>query len=319
MPIVEDISYRPPFWLRNGHLNTIYAGLMRKVETPNYRRSIIRTLDDDFVMIDRLSKGFNRLAVICHGLEGSSQSNYIMSLAPYLHKHGFDILCINFRSCGGVMNRRLQMYHSGDTSDLHMVLKYHQDAYRTIDLIGFSLGGNVILKYLGEDPTKVHHKVNRAVAISVPVDLEAGARRLTEWQNYPYSQLFLRSLKEKVRKKAEKFPDQVDIERLSEVRNVIDFDETYTGPIHGFDGAADYYARSSSLQYLEYIDKPTLLINSKDDPFLSKSCFPISKARDSENLYLYAPQYGGHVGFIPQSGNAAHHEEVSRDFLLSDK
>lgn len=318
MPIYQTKEYTPPLWLRNGHVNTIYAGAVKRVETPNYRRSVIRTMDDDFVIIDRLAKGFHRLAVLCHGLEGSSESAYISSMARHLHRNGFDVLCINFRSCGGKMNRSLQMYHSGDTRDLHMVLKYHQDAYRSIDLVGFSLGGNVVLKYMGEDPDKVHHKVRKAVGISVPVDLAAGARRLTEWQNLPYAQMFLKTLKEKIRKKAKQYPDVISTHALARVRTVIDFDNLYTGPLHGFLDAEDYYRRSNSLQFLDRIDRPSLLINAEDDPFLTRACFPEEQALENSNFFLYQPRFGGHVGFEKHGSDAPHHEAVTLEFLLDN-
>ncbi len=314
MPIINDYKYDPPVWLRNGHVNTIYANAIRKKETPNYRRTIIRTADDDFVMIDRLARGSKKLVVICHGLEGSSLSNYVKTLAPTLYRNGFDVLCINFRSCGGVINRRLQMYHSGDTSDLHMVIKYHQDAYDTIDLVGFSLGGNVVLKYLGEHPEKVHHKIRRGVGISVPVDLAGGAQRLTEWDNVAYTGMFKNSLIKKIKKKHRQYPDQVDLKKINKVRTVIDFDEYFTAPIHGFDDAEDYYRKSSSKQFLPQIAKPTLLINAKDDPFLSEGCFPVEEAKRSDFLHLYTPDFGGHVGFADSKGET-HYEEVVLEFL----
>ena len=314
MPIINDFEYVPPIWLRNGHINTIYANAIRKKETPNYRRTIIRTNDDDFVMIDRLARGSKKLVVICHGLEGSSLSSYIKTLAPTLYRNGFDVLCINFRSCGGVINRRLQMYHSGDTTDLHMVLKYHQDAYDTIDLVGFSLGGNVVLKYLGENPDKVHHKIRRAVGISVPVDLAGGAKKLAEWENLAYSGMFKRSLIKKIRKKHKQYPDEVDLTKIEQVRSIVDFDEHFTAPMHGFADAADYYRKSSSKQFLSKIVRPTLLINAKDDPFLSEGCFPVEEAQNSEFLHLYMPDFGGHVGFAESNGSS-HYEEVVLSFF----
>lgn len=315
MPLYKPTqSYRPPFWLRSGHLNTIYSGT-KSFEVPNYRRSVIRTVDDDFVIIDRLSKGFHQLAVLCHGLEGSSESRYMSSMGRFLHKQGYDILCINFRSCGGQINRGLRMYHSGETRDLHMVLKYHQDAYRSIDLIGFSLGGNVVLKYLGEDPSRVHHKVRSGIGISVPVDLAGTAYRLSEKQNYLYSQMFLKSLKEKMRKKARQFPNDIDVEAIDKVRTLNQFDEYFTGPLHGFTGAEDYYSQSSALQFLSQIEHPSLLLNAQDDPFLSRSSFPEDLAKKSENFHLYTPRYGGHVGFSPDRDGGRHHEKVVSEFL----
>ena len=314
MPLSTDLNYCPAVWLRNGHLNTIYSNLLRSAPKALYKRALIRTLEDDVVVVDKLTRGYARLVVLCHGLEGSSHSPYMRRMSIMLSRAGFDVICLNFRSCGGVENRRLQMYHSGDTSDLHMILKYFQYSYETIDLVGFSLGGNVVLKYLGEDEEKVHHKVRYAAVVSVPVDLEGSAYRLAQWDNYLYTRMFLRTLSAKVRRKAEQYPGRVDIDRLSSVRNLIDFDNYFTAPIHGFEDAVDYYSRASARQFIGKIRHRTLLINAGDDPFLSQSCFPVEEAETSDNFHFLMPKYGGHVGFS-QSGQWHYHEKHILTFL----
>jgi predicted alpha/beta-fold hydrolase len=317
MPLIKESHYEPPFWLKNGHANTVYSNLFRSLPKPLYKRALIRTLEDDIVVVDKLTRGHSKLVVLCHGLEGSSDSAYMKSMTTLLSKAGYDVICLNFRGCGGIENRSLQMYHSGDTSDLHMILKYFQYSYETIDLVGFSLGGNVILKYLGENVEKVHHKVRRAVAVSVPVDLEGSSYRLAQWDNYLYTQMFLKSLIAKVKSKSQNFPNQIDLSKLKETRNLYDFDNYYTAPIHGFEDAEDYYMKSSSRQYLKQIRHDTMLINAMDDPFLSQSCFPIEEARASDNFHLMMTNYGGHIGFsVP--GNWSFHEKVILSFL-SDK
>jgi len=271
-------------------------------------------MDEDVVVVDRLSKGHPRLAILCHGLEGSSDSSYMKSMATLLYKDNYDVLCLNFRSCGGVMNKQLRMYHSGETSDLHMVIKYYQNAYQYINLIGFSLGGNVILKYLGENPKQVHHKVRSAVAVSVPIDLSSSAKKIGHRGNYIYQEVFLKSLAKKTRAKAKQFPDDIDIKDLGKVKSLYDFDDYFTSRIHGFKNAEDYYSKSNASQFLFDIEIPTLLINAKDDPFLTESCFPEDLARHSNQLYLHTPKYGGHVGFY-RFGKMDYHEEQALTFF----
>lgn len=314
MPIWNEHNYDPPMWLKNGQVNTMASALLRRPQPLPLKRNLIRTLDDDVVVIDRLAKGRTRLAVLCHGLEGGSDSSYIQTMGRALYQEGYDIIALNFRSCGGVMNRQLRMYHSGETSDLHMVLKYFQDAYQYIVLVGFSLGGNVVLKYLGQDPKKVHHKVRAAAAISVPVDLAGASDEIGKRKNYLYQEMFLRSLTKKVREKSKQFPEKVKLEHLGKVKSLRDFDEYYTSRMHGFNGAEDYYAQCNSLQFLFDIQLPTLLINSKDDPFLSPSCFPEKLAKYSDALFYHETKYGGHCGFRTGSG-PDHHETVAKDFF----
>ena len=287
---------------------------MRSKPSLKYRRTMIRTADDDVVVIDRLAKGHPRLAVLCHGLEGSSESSYMRSMAERLYRDGYDVIAINFRSCGGVMNKKMRMYHSGETEDLHMVLKYYQNAYQYIVLVGFSLGGNVILKYLGQNPSKVHHKVRAAVTVSVPVDLKGSARQIEKKSNYIYQEMFLKSLTKKVREKHRQFPDQVSLEPLGKIKKLSDFDNFYTAPIHGFRDADHYYRESNSGQFLFDINLPTLLINAEDDPFLSSSCYPTALARHSDALFFHVPNYGGHVGFLNPKG-IDYHEFQALEFL----
>ena len=314
MPLLTENTYRPPYWLRNGHTNTIVSGLFRKSPKVRMKRNMIRTTDDDIVLVDRLAKGNGKLAVLCHGLEGSSQSSYIQSMAYSLYQEGYDILALNFRSCGGVMNRQLRMYHSGETGDLHMALKYYQDPYHAIALVGFSLGGNVILKYLGENPSRVHHKVRAAVAISAPIDLAGSSKQIDRKENYLYREMFLRSLSKKVRAKSKQFPNQVDVKKLGDVKSLYDFDNYFTAPVHGFKDANDYYRKASSNQFLFDIALPTMLMNAKDDPFLSDSCYPEKLAKFSDSLFLQTPDYGGHVGF-KNPGSLDYHVEEAISFL----
>lgn len=191
------------------------------------------------------------------------------------------------------------MYHSGQTEDLHTVLEYglNHGIYEDAALIGFSMGGNQVLKYLGENPVKVPAKVKHAIAISVPCDLASSAEKLCSGANFIYNRYFLRSLKNKIRLKHKQYPELYPLNKLSSIRNIVDFDNAYTAPVNNFKDAHDYYEKSSCKQFLKNISVPSLIINSEDDPFLTPECFPVDEAAANQNLSLLMPKYGGHVGF----------------------
>ncbi len=304
MPLLQPPPYKPKFPLQSGHLQTIFPRLFRKVSLPPVIRRRIDTPDGDFLDIDWHLAGSTRLAVIAHGLEGDSRRHYVLGMARAMVLSGWDCITYNFRGCGYEMNRRPQMYHSGDTGDLHTVLEYglNHGIYDDAALIGFSMGGNQVLKYLGEHPDNVPENVTRAIGISVPCDLLSAARQLCKKSNFIYSQYFLRSLKKKVISKHRQFPDLFPLDALPFVKNLIDFDNYYTAPLNGFKDASDYYIKSSCKQFLNRIKVPTLILNAQDDPFLSPECYPISEAKNNNYLSLQIPQYGGHVGFtdLPQ-------------------
>ncbi|MEM9934729.1 MAG: alpha/beta fold hydrolase [Bacteroidota bacterium] len=301
MPLVES-TYTAPNWLKNPHVNTIFSSKLRKPLKPAYQRERIDTPDDDFLDLDWSKVGSNHLAILLHGLEGGSGSNYILGLASYLNDIGIDVLAINFRSCSGEMNRQLRVYHSGETTDTDYVLSHVEatHSYKNIFLVGFSLGGNVCLKFLGEQAEKGPSRIKAAVAVSVPVDLGSSSHQLDHGPtvNQIYVLRFILSLNKKLKIKQQQFPGKIDVgKRLP--RTIFDFDNRFTGPLHGFEGAVDYYTRSSSKPYLSRIQVPTLLINALDDPFLSDKCYPMELAADHPYLYLETPEMGGHVGFNP--------------------
>lgn len=300
MPLLETSSYRSPPGFRNPHLQTIWAGKLRRVEAPAYRRERIETPDGDFLDLDRVETGARRAVVISHGLEGSAGRTYVRGMARALARRGWDVVAWNFRGCSGEANRLLQLYHSGATEDLDAVVQRVLPDYDMVSLVGFSLGGNLTLKYLGEaerDP-----RIAAAATFSVPVDLAASSVALGRPQNALYMTYFLQSLRAKVLRKAEQFPDEVDVAGLRRIRTFHQFDDRYTAPLHGFLDAADYWARSSSRQFLPGIRIPTLLVNAADDPFLAPECFPRAEAAASTHFYLEVPRHGGHVGFVVHGG-----------------
>ena len=292
-----SVKYNPKWVLKNGHINTIYPTLFRSNPTVNYYRERIITDDDDFLDIDLL-RAFNpRLAIICHGLEGSSQSKYVLGTAAHLHSNNWDIAAMNYRGCSGEVNKQRIIYHSGATYDLHTVIEHFGPQYDTVVLVGFSLGGNLALKYLGDSKYKLPHNLNACVAVSVPVDLHAGCINICKKSNFIYQHKFLKSLKEKLHLKAAQFPDTIKIKDLKRVKTMYDFDDVFTGTLHGFEDALDYYTKSSSLQHLEDIQHPTLIINALDDPFLPDECYPYKEINNNSYVSGIFPKYGGHVGF----------------------
>lgn len=308
-------TYTPPPLLFNGHLETIYPALFRKVEFPLYERERLTTDDDDFLDLDWVRKGNQELVIISHGLEGNTDRAYVKGMARALHAAGFDVLAWNYRGCSREMNRQLRFYHSGATDDLDRVVEHAlKGPWRSVHLIGFSLGGNITLKLLGEQGQHADGRIGKAIAFSTPVDLHSSCLQISRPQNRLYALRFLISLKEKVRRKAALRSD-VDISGLDSIRTLIEFDDRYTGPLHGFAGAVDYYTKCSSLPLLGSISKPTLLVNSRNDPFLSRECFPASLPPHSPVRLIY-PDRGGHVGYTSFRGNGVFwSEQIALKFL----
>jgi uncharacterized protein len=300
MPVLHHSSYHPPFFLKNGHLQTIYPNLFRSVEGITYRRQRLETPDGDFLDLDWSSVGASRVAVLVHGLEGNATRPYILGMVRTLNRLGWDAVAWNFRGCSGEPNRKLRFYHSGDTPDLHTVTAHvlQNDGYEQLALIGFSLGGNVILKYLGEQGADARLKIATAVTFSVPCDLAGSARQMAGLENAVYMKRFMKLLHAKIRVKMETFPGAIDDHGYERMRTFEDFDERYTAPLHGFGSAYDYWTRASSKPLLAHIAVPTLLVNALDDPFLSPSCYPYEEAEISPYLFLETPATGGHVGFV---------------------
>lgn len=294
------MEYRAPFFLRGAHFQTIYPALFRRVTLVTNVRERIRTPDSDFVDLDWARKGARRLAVITHGLEGHSRSHYCQGMARALHKAGWDVLAWNFRGCSGQPNHKLRSYHSGATEELQTILNhiFRSTSYSEIGLVGFSLGGNLTLKYLGDCGKNIDPRIRGAVTFSVPCDLAHSARQLEHWSNRIYMSRFMRSLRTKVYEKAARFPGEISTEGLNAVRTFAEFDNIYTGPIHGFKNADDYWTQSSCKNRLQKIAVPTLLVNALDDPFLTPECYPREAAKKNTHFQLETPKYGGHMGFV---------------------
>ena len=294
--------YRPPWYLPNGHWQTVVPALIRKVRDVTYQRHTLPTPDDDLLHVDALLSGVSRLVVISHGLEGDSHRPYVRGMTRAFHREGYDVLAWNFRSCGGVPNRTLRLYHSGATDDLHHLLTHWPGLgrYSTIVLVGFSLGGNLTLKYLGEQGASLSTAIRGGITFSVPLDLHACSRQLIHPTNRVYHRRFLKQLRQKIVDKQPRFPNDISLESLKQIKTIIDFDDYYTAPLHGFRNAADYYQQCSSKQFLESITVPTLVVNAQNDPLLAPECYLTDGSLDHSLVTFLAPEQGGHCGFWPK-------------------
>ena len=311
--------YKAPSLLFNAHLETIYPALFRKVTAPDYTRERIVTPDNDFLDLDWLAIGSSHLVIISHGLEGNTSRAYVRGMALACYKAGYDALTWNFRGCSDEMNHQLRFYHSGATDDLETVIRHAlaKGIYQHISLIGFSLGGNLTLKYLGERGDSVLSAIKSAVTFSVPMDLHTGCLKISTPSNWLYAQRFLKSLKAKVRAKSGKMKG-LNVSGIDKINTLLEFDNRYTAPIHGFRDAIHYYHECSSVNYVQKIEIPTLIVNAKNDPFLSKECYPSEVLKNHPNVKLEIPEQGGHVGFSLFGQNGVYWSELrTLEFLQS--
>jgi hypothetical protein len=316
MPLLKS-DFSPILPFKNSHFSTMYRPLFMK-DICTYRRKRIPTWDADFIDLDFSFVGSKTLVLLIHGLEGSAKSKYMASTSNHLNSKGLDTVCFNLRSCSGEDNLLLATYHSGKTEDVDFVTRHllNNYNYEHIIIIGFSLGGNLALKYLGEYQPKLSDKVKGGIAISVPVDITSAEIEMDKLKNKLYIEIFFKTLKNKILGKAHKFPDyNLDETKLFKATTFKHLEALYTVPVFGFKNPEDYWKKASSKPYLSKIDRPTLLINAKDDTFLSAACYPIKEAIRSQTFYLEITDFGGHCGFIssfkPQ-GNSWLEERIMR-------
>jgi len=290
-------------WIRNPHLQTIGGKFCRPRLREILRREILPTTDGDFLAIDWMpdTSPLSPLVIVLHGLEGHTKRRYVTQAFSSLQAVGLQAVGLNFRGCSGSPNHSKRAYHSGETDDLLLLARNLKARFpqRPLMALGFSLGGNVLLKFLGETENEF---IEAAAAVSVPYDLAAGAKSLErDVMAKIYTMYFMRSLMQKMRSKESLLSDFIDFHELSETLNIRAFDEMVTSPLHGFHGASDYYEKSSSSQFITSIRTPTLLIHSEDDPFLPPNKVPIKRIEMNKQLRLLLTQRGGHVGFIEGS------------------
>lgn len=314
MPIIES-TFKPSFLFKNGFIATVYSGLFRKV-TLEQERERIDTRDGDFLDLDWsfAENKSDAVIILLHGLEGHGQRPYITGTAKLFNSNGIDAVAVNFRGCSGEGNRFYHSYHSGATDDLDDVAQHCiQKGYSKIYIKGISLGGNITLKYLGED-RQIPIEIKAAISISVPVHLSGSSKELHKLKNKAFANRFKKHLINKLNVKVSQFPENISVADITSIKTLRDFDEVYTSKAHGFKDALDYYEQSSSLQFLPHIQIPTLIINALNDSFLSAECYPVKEAKNNDNVHLEMPKFGGHVGFI-KKGNIYYNERRALDFV----
>jgi predicted alpha/beta-fold hydrolase len=297
-------KFKPAWWLPGPHLSTIWGKMVRKRPPVHDRLERVETPDDDHVTLVRMgtiTAGVPHLFIL-HGLEGKITAKYAHGMLDEARKRGWSGDMLMFRACDGEINSARRFYHSGETTDLDFVLRgliaEHPDVH--LVMCGVSLGGNVLLKWLGEQGQNVPGQIKRAAAVSTPFDLEAGARLMERGFARVYVRHFLNTLVAKTVEKLKLYPDLCDIDKLRAARTFFEFDDLLTGPVHGFTGAHDYYARSSAIHFLDRVRVPTLLMNAWNDPFLPRSVLESVRDIATRNLALFVefPATGGHVGWV---------------------
>ncbi|MBV1888409.1 MAG: alpha/beta fold hydrolase, partial [Urechidicola sp.] len=298
MPLINS-TYQPSYPFTKTHFNTVFRTFFSRIKI-NYIRERLELSDGDFMDLDIASVQSDTVIIALHGLEGSSESTYMLSLSKMLNINSVDVIAVNLRGCSGEHNRVYSSYHSGKTEDLEAIIKHVNKNYnyKNIILVGYSLGGNITLKYLGEQENQIGSKIKCAVAVSVPCDLTGSSNALMRKSNIAYMQRFLKTLKSKAVYKNQQFPaSKLDLTKILAAKNFKDFDDLFTAPANGFKNAEDYWTKNSSKPFLKAIKIPTLMVSALDDTFLSSACFPNDIAKEHEYLFLETPKFGGHVGF----------------------
>jgi predicted alpha/beta-fold hydrolase len=300
MPLIEQSSYQAPVLFKNGHAQSIFPYLCRFIRGLNFQRERIATHDGDFLDLDWARSQQDRLIILSHGLEGCSQQSYMRGMARAFVRRGWDALAWNFRGCSGQVNHLLRAYHSGATDDLGTVIQHalQSHPYKQVVLIGFSLGGNLTLKYVGEQASHIDKRIKACITFSVPCNLQSSAEHLSLPSNRIYLKRFLKQLSAKVVSKAKLYPDLVHLEGIKRIRTFKEFDDRFTAPWHGFLDAMDYWEQCSSENFLSELAIPSLLVNAKNDPFLPEACYPAALAQKHQHFHFEMPHTGGHVGFI---------------------
>lgn len=299
MPIIQS-TYNPPFLFKNGHFSTIYAGIWRKIDDFEQKRERIELSDGDFLDLDWsfADTTTTKVCILIHGLEGNAQRAYISGSAKQLNLNGYDACAINLRGCSGENNRLYRSYHGGATEDIEAVVHHilARKKYSTINIKGFSLGGNLALKYIGEK-RGIPQEIKAVIAVSVPCNLYDSQLKFLKTENTVYGKRFKKQMVRKLRIKQKLFSNSISESAIENIMTLKDFDDAYTSIAHGFKDGIDYYTKCSSRQFLPAIKIPTLIINAQNDSFLGPECYPYKEAKDNSNLYLEVPKYGGHVGF----------------------
>ena len=298
MPLIQKSTYKAEgFWRKNSHLSTIIGTRYKKYPIPNYIREKIDTKDGDFLNLDwRLQDNKNELVILFHGLEGDSKRTYLNSCSDYFFDRGFSILAWNHRSCGGELNNTLRLYHHGVIDDVDCVItKAITEGYESIYLIGYSMGGALIINYAGA--YDVPKQVKSSCVFSIPISLQSCSETLKKFPNTIYLNNFKKTLIPKFKAKAEQFPGKLNEEMILKIQSFDEIDEYFTAPMHGYKSKEDYYHKASPSTVLDHVKIPTLIVNALNDPFLGKECYPFYRFEKYEHIYFETPKFGGHCAF----------------------
>jgi predicted alpha/beta-fold hydrolase len=294
MPVVQS-TYRPPVYLLNRHVQTVIPFFYVKPDSTLYKTEKFELPDGDFLELDWIRAGNDKLMIMCHGLEGNSRSSYMQQTAVHFSNLGWDILAINTRGCGREINRLPVLYHGGATLDVETVVAKYADKYNSLVLVGFSLGANMLLNFAAK-PT-IPPNLKAVAGFSVPCDLRESEKQIDKLIHHFYAEKFLFKLKNKIRKLDKKHPGIADLNMLDKVTSMQAFTTQFAVPFCGFDTVDNYYSEGSCLNSLAKARVPTFVANAKNDPFLSGNCYPVDIATTSDNVFLDMPKHGGHAAF----------------------
>jgi uncharacterized protein len=300
-PAFEIADFQPPWWLRNRHLASLWANRVRSAPPVRYRRERLATLDDDFVDLDWVDgRRDGPLVLGCHGLEGCSESRYLLRLMTHVTRRGWSGVALNYRGCSGEDNRLAHAYHSGWTDDVAFVVQTlaARQPERPIFVVGYSLGGNIVGNWLGRHADSMPRQVVAAFCCSMPFLLGPCSRQIERGAQQLYLRHFMRTLRRKALRKATVHPGAFDAAAAVRARSLREFDEAFTCPLHGFRDADDYYERASCGPHLGRIRVPTLVLNALDDPLVPPDSTPAEFARGAPAVRLVQTRHGGHVGFV---------------------
>lgn len=325
MPVLPvNTDYRPPRWQFNAHIQTIYPSLFRKIPV-TYKRERVELDDTDFLDLDwsfASGKPGKKLIIVTHGLEGDSTRHYVTGMIKKFNDNGYDGLGWNCRSCSGEMNRLPRFYHHGDVDDIRFVVDYaiKKYQYEEVILVGFSMGGSMTLRLLGDQPERLPKAVKCGIAVSVPLDLFTSVFELYKPGRRFYMKRFINKLGKKIKQKAVQHPDNplLNHDGYELIKNFEEFDNRYTAKMYGFKNARDFYQKAGAKPYLKNIVKPTLIIQAQNDPFLSPECLDLGEAEHNPNLFLQLLHFGGHVGFMLPDTNETWVERRVLDFATND-
>ncbi len=308
-----NANFKPPWWGKNPHVQTLYRyklGALRH-EITTFKREFYDSQDGDQVVLDWAKAGHSQLAIILPGLEGSSRSGYITGLVRHLFSINLDLLVLNHRGCAGLPNNSLRSYHSGFTTDLRELLLKPDllKPYSKLYLIGFSVGGNITLKYLGEQENQIPEKLAGAIAISVPCDLSDSANQLRQGISQIYQRHLVNSLINKLKEKRSRYPE-ITNQSLTDITTFEEFDDRFTAPFFEYRDAKEYWENNSSKRFIPKIKIPTIILSAKDDPFYSRMSIPVEESKSNQNISLIVTEYGGHVGFVQAATKMTFYEEL---------